>query len=190
MTDIKLAAGQSWVSPNGVSYNISGAIRNGVQVQVTNSTGVVASSAAPWLWTERKFKNLIAAERLSLYDPTPKLDVIAEALDRAGKPELAAKIDTINADYAEARQPSKVSRDRVQEAKQQIIVLKKQLEEETDPTALKRIRSEIHDYEAVLERELSEKIGKGTEIPFPNPVGRPEKLSKPNPVSVAKRKKK
>jgi hypothetical protein len=180
-------AGQSWVAPNGVVYVVVGTIRNGLEIQVSNRRGLVTASADPWLWTERRFRNLIAADGLKLYDPSSKIDKLAERLEVVGKTELAAELDEISHEYVEARQPKKVDRERMQEAAEQIEVLKQHMLEETNPDTITQIEQEIRDYMNVLEPET--KILKPTPaIPVPNPVWRPEKVSAPSHVSVSNKK--
>ena len=100
---VAFAAGQAWVSPDGVAYHLIARSGSTWKIEINNNVGLVTASTDPWLFGERKFRNLVKASKLKLYDPTPKIDRIAERLEVKGHKALASALDAISSEYIEAR---------------------------------------------------------------------------------------
>ncbi len=177
-----ISVGQTWVSPDGTAYEIRAAIDGGFEVAVTDREGEVTASGGAWMFTPTKLKNLIKASALTLYNPSSSLDKIAEKLDSKRLPALAAALDSISQEYVEAGGPRDNRERRLREAKRQVEVLKKQLEEATDPENEERLQQELNDALKAMER-VGPDVEDVTEVTPVNLVTKPETPSSPNLIS-------
>jgi hypothetical protein len=177
MVGMRLAIGQTWVSPKGLAYEIVGYQDGIFRVDVRDRDDLVVGSG-PWLFPERKLRGAIRAYKLRLHDPRPKLDQLAERLDRKGHEALASALDQIGDQYIEARLPSEVKRDRVRRAEQDLRMLRDELEETTDPDEREALLVDIHDAETIM-REEGPRVSKPNVV-TPKTKATDERISEPN----------
>ncbi len=142
--DAFLSVGQVWLSPEGVAYHLAARNGNRWQVEVTNTEGpTTASVDEPWLFHEHKLVELLAKVDAHLYDPTDRLDTVAERLEEVGLGDIAGILDDVRADYIGARSPKNIRFDRQQRNEKEIETLRLELEKSTDQDEIERITNRM-----------------------------------------------
>lgn len=131
--EVKVQAGQTW-RRRDVTYEIVAQHDDVLDVRV-----VAYGRSDRWSFTVEKFHNLIAAESLRPYDPTARLDALAQRLEACGHADLATALDRVTTEYVEAVLPSKLKRLRVRRSDDQLESLIDEAEQAADPRDRERI---------------------------------------------------
>jgi len=179
-----LATGQTWVSRRGVAYMLVKKMTRGWAVEVVDRGGkVTASSTKPWKFTDKQFRGLIQQDGLRLYDPTPRIDSLAQRLENRGHQSLASSLDQISREYfGEARLPQLIQKDRVNRATEQVERLKEEIKKTDDPEEIIKLTEELDDAAKILDKEGSF-VSPADKISNVNPTSGPDQVSEPDYVS-------
>lgn len=177
-----LTVGQSWVAPSGVTYTVEAEIPGGYEVSVRAEDGPVTASDGRWNFTPTKLRNLIQAEKLKLYDASAALDRIANRLEQKKLTVIASELDAISTEYVEARQPSKLRRDRQRNIKEQLDALQQQLEEADDPENQERIVEQIEDVMTEFE-SVRDDVSDVNDVSVVTPVSDSDPVSRTGTIS-------
>jgi hypothetical protein len=94
------AVGQVWYSDNGKAYEIVGRTNIGWKVQANNESGRATASTSDWLFTNSKMSGFVNEYGLQLYNPTNRIDTLAEMLERAGLMDEASELDSVGESYS------------------------------------------------------------------------------------------
>lgn len=177
-----IAVGQSWVTPSGVTYTIEAEIPGGYEVSIYSEDGPVTASNGRWNFTPAKLRSLIKAESLKLYDASAALDCISDRLEQKKLMVLATELDAIAAEYVEARQPSKLRRDRQRKTEEQLHALEEQLDDADDPENIERIADQIEDAMDEFE-SLRDDVSDVNDVSVVTPVSDTNPISRIGTVS-------
>lgn len=170
------AVGQQWVNPEGATYTIRAKLRRGWEVTLSTYDGAVTASNGTFRFHDHKFRNLIEAAKLKLYDRSDDLDYIANKLDHKGHSVLASVVDAISQEFVEARPPSETNRIRRDDMREQVDIIVDKMEEADDPENIERLEEELRDSLRELE-SVDDLVSPANEVTPPAGVRRTENVS-------------